>query len=109
MWRKGFRSDWVRQVTHIDITALSTLPPYTKGAPISAVGDAVFIVAGGPTRVAIDAGGNSSNFIVTSYGRTRSLLVNEIGPYAGTVVVPSGGSAVVIEVIAGGPWSMTFS
>jgi hypothetical protein len=45
-----------------------------------------------------------SNFAVTSYGADdRSLLVNEIGPFAGEVALPGG--TLLLQVEADGSWS----
>lgn len=48
----------------------------------------------------------SSNFAVHAYGSGRDLLVNEIGPYEGTVRVPAG--TVVLVVEADGDWTVDF-
>ena len=52
----------------------------------------------------VDASKAESNFAIWGYGDTRDLLVNEISPYTGVVIVPSGIIILVIE--AEGPWSI---
>ena len=46
----------------------------------------------------------SSNIAVKSYGTRSDLLINEIGPYTGTVVVWAPG---FYQVTADGEWSAT--
>jgi hypothetical protein len=46
-----------------------------------------------------------SNFVVRAWTDRRDLLVNEIGPYDGTVRSPTG--TVVFEVNADGAWTLT--
>lgn len=45
----------------------------------------------------------SSNFVVRSWGDRRSLMVNEIGAYTGTVRLPD---AVALEINADGNWTL---
>jgi hypothetical protein len=57
-----------------------------------------------PVRATVTHGGRS-NFVVVAYGeRRQDLLVNEIGRYAGEVLLPAGTVAVAIE--ADGPWTL---
>ena len=48
--------------------------------------------------------GGSSNFVVSAWGSSWDLLVNEIGNYSGTVRVPAG--TVIFEVQADGNWTI---
>jgi hypothetical protein len=47
----------------------------------------------------------SSNFVVTAYGDSSELLVNEIGRYRGESLLPDG--TVLIEITADGLWSFS--
>ena len=62
-----------------------------------------FIATGGPATLGFDT---DTNFAIRVYGTGgRDLIVNEIGPYEGTVVVPSG--MAVWDVTAdGGSWTV---
>jgi hypothetical protein len=69
-------------------------------------GDDVVLYTG-PTKPAAITHNGTSNFVVQSIpttGGSSDLLVNEIGPYSGTVRFP--GSAIV-EINADGDWSIT--
>ncbi len=50
------------------------------------------------------AHGGESNFQITSYGDRRERMVNEIGPYDGSVPLCGG---VFVEVVAHGNWSIS--
>ena len=53
----------------------------------------------------IDASKADSNFIIYSFGQSgRDLLVNEIAPYTGTVIVTDGATSFVIT--AEGEWTI---
>ena len=91
-------ADWT-----LVIGDLSELP--APGTDLSGTGDSVVILADGNTRAKITHDGES-NFAVKSFGGDRpDLLVNEIGPYSGTVVIEPG----VIQVNADGAWTITGS
>lgn len=46
-----------------------------------------------------------ANFVVNSYsGSSRQLLVNEIGAFDGTEIIPSG--TILFEVQSNGGWSI---
>lgn len=80
-------------------------------------GDAVLILTGdrAPDTLEVDATATEGHFAIEAYGNSRALLVNEIAPYEGTVLIPSRtiaqspawGNAVFIIVSAEGPWSFT--
>lgn len=65
---------------------------------------------GRPDLLKIDAGQAKSNFAIWGYGNGRDLLVNEIAPYSGTVVVasslPTSDGALVLVIKATGNWSI---
>ena len=45
-----------------------------------------------------------SNFVVTAYGDSKDLLVNEIGNYSGEQLMPAG--TVLLEIQSDGNWSL---
>jgi hypothetical protein len=57
-----------------------------------------------PDLLVIDASKADSNFVVFSYNGGKDLLVNEIAPYTGTVIVSR--EAVILQIIAEGDWSI---
>ncbi len=70
------------------------------GTRFDGTGDNVVrFTTGSRQPLKVSCPGCQGNFVVTAYGRTRDLLVNEIGAYDGSVLVP--GSNVVLEVHAG--------
>lgn len=67
-------------------------------------GDEVLLYTGTASRLAITHSGES-NFVVLAWSSDdRDLLVNEIGPYEGTVRIDP--SALVIEITADGAWTL---
>ena len=77
----------------------------------SGTGSAVLVVDPGAvqglTTVTITHAGDS-NFVVWAYGgRNADLLVNEIGSYSGTTILPTW--AVALEIEADGAWTITAS
>lgn len=62
-----------------------------KEGTFGADGDAVFWIRGPGEldTLRIDATRTDGHFAITAYGSARALLVNEIAPYSGTVVVPN--------------------
>ncbi|KQQ93793.1 hypothetical protein ASF62_06240 [Leifsonia sp. Leaf325] len=87
----------------ITIAPISSAPALAS----SGVGDAVFLYDGEASTAAITHDG-ASNFAVseeTSEALSMGLLVNEIGPYSGTV--PLSGGPSVISIRADGNWTFT--
>jgi hypothetical protein len=74
----------------------------------SGTGDDVVVYRSSPDTARLTHGGKS-NFAVWGHGTSGSdLLVNEIGAYQGTVMLPtSAGSALIMKVTADGKWTMT--
>lgn len=77
-----------------------------SGANTSGKGDDVLLLgtptSGLETLTATHKG--QANFVVTAYGDTRDLLVNEIGRYSGEVLLPDGTLVLVLE--ADGSWTL---
>lgn len=92
----------------------AVIEPITAAEPISVPdsghsgrGDTVLRLLGSDPDTATLSHSGESNFAVTSYGNSRRLLVNEIGKYNGTVIVPR--DTVVIEVVADGSWDLAIT
>ena len=84
----------------IDYIRVEEVPGIIEG-----VGDEVVALIGEePDLLKVDASGARSNFVIWGYGNWRDLLVNEIAPYSGTVVVSRDTFILVIE--AEGPWTI---
>jgi len=95
--------DWTVMVESIlDATHIA-------GASFSGIGDEVLFDPDPPPQ-AVHASityEGDDNFAVGVYGDAMSLVVDEIGPYAGTVLVPA--NAVLWEITAGGHWAIDVS
>jgi TM2 domain-containing membrane protein YozV len=87
----------------VTISPISAAPELAT----SGTGDSVFLYNGGASRLTAIHDGTSNFAIVEETGKAFSmgLLVNEIGPYSGTVPLSSGPS--VISVSADGNWTLT--
>jgi len=66
--------------------------------------DVLILVGSSPDLLKIDASNATSNFIIMGYGDRRDLLVNEIAPYSGTVMLNE--ETVILEIVATGPWTV---
>lgn len=66
-------------------------------------GDQVLLVTVGAGRLAATHDGRS-NFAMLAWGDRRTLMINEIGSYSGTVRLPD---AVALEITADGNWTLT--
>jgi hypothetical protein len=68
------------------------------------VGDDVIEISGGtPDLLSVNASNASHNFAVLGHGNYSDLLINEIAPYSGTVILSS--DTIILEIIATGSWS----
>ncbi|MCL4257651.1 MAG: hypothetical protein KJZ53_03870, partial [Anaerolineales bacterium] len=63
--------------------------------------------SGTPDLAVIEGNASSRYFGVFSYGNDIDLLVNTTDPYSGTQIIDR--SAIVIEVVADGAWSISIS
>jgi hypothetical protein len=93
----------------LQILPFSKARKFAVPTTITGTGDDVFIIGGGkPDLLKVDASKASRNFVVWAYGDSgRDLIVNEIAPYTGTVVVAS--STILLVVTATGAWSLDLS
>lgn len=88
----------------IEIMPFTEIDIYPIPGIVSGNGDYVFLVAGKPDKLNIDASQASRNFAIWGYNLYRNLLVNEIAPYTGTVLAESDMRTFVI--IGTGEWSI---
>lgn len=86
----------------LTISDLLEQPAYT-GSLVTGSGDDVLLVSTDSNRLTATHDG-SSNFIILGWGERRSLLVNDIGSYEGTVRL---GDAVALEITADGNWTLS--
>jgi hypothetical protein len=96
------RGSWRIELVPLELARVEFIP-----GDIAGEGDDVVIFNAGtniPDTMTIDASLARSNFAIWSYGGGRDLLVNEIAPYQGTVIVP--GETVLLVIMAEGPWSL---
>jgi hypothetical protein len=98
---------WEIQIIPFDDIRVVEVPGIVEG-----VGDDYVAVVGGgkPDTLVIDGSQNQGNFVIWGYGIDRDLLVNEIGSYTGTVLVPShiptANDVLVLVIQADGNWSI---
>jgi len=89
----------------IQVLPLSEIRRETIAGTFEGQGDDVVLLSGGtPDLLVIDARRADSNFVIWGYGGRRSLLVNEIAPYDGTVI--AGKDTLVLVIEAEGPWQI---
>ncbi|WP_087484842.1 hypothetical protein [Brachybacterium massiliense] len=92
----------------IDLVPLQEAPRWDGSAPFEATGDSIVIVAGvaeGLTPVTLTHDGES-NFAIWAWGESHpDLIVNDIGTYDGTTLLPDG--SLVLQVNADGNWTIS--
>jgi hypothetical protein len=87
----------------IEIQSLSEVRTQPIPGTITGTGDDVILLVGSnPDLLKIDASATHHNFVIWAYGTSRDLLVNEIGPYTGTVIAGPDTQILVIEAV--GKW-----
>jgi hypothetical protein len=92
--------DWTIEVLPLSMTRHENIPGTITGKG----DDVVYLTGGTPDILIIDASITSRNFIIFAWGDDRDLVVNEIAPYTGTVIVSS--STMLLEIKADGDWSI---
>ncbi len=91
---------WEFQIQPLDYARHENIP-----GTISGVGsDVVILSSGTPDLLKADASQASSNFIILGFGTHLDLVINEIAPYTGTVILSS--DTVLLSIEATGPWSI---
>lgn len=92
----------------LDLVHLSEAPRWDGEAPYEATGDSIVIVDGvaeGLTPVTLTHDGES-NFAIWAWGESYpDLIVNDIGVYEGTTLLPDG--SLVLQVTADGNWTIS--
>ncbi len=89
----------------LDILPLTTAPIVDVPASVKQSGDYVFWLRGSSDLLKAQSN-SDSNFVIYGYSASdrRKLLVNEIAPYSGTVMLPSNTYLIVVE--AEGAWTI---
>lgn len=90
----------------IELVHLSQAPRWDGASKYEGSGDSIVIVDGvadGLTPITLTHDGES-NFTVWSWGENVDLIVNEIGRYDGTTLLPNG--SLVLQVTADGNWTL---
>ncbi len=91
----------------ITISNANTAPVAMAPGHFDGIGDQVVIMRGKASTGRFHNTGDA-NFVVNSYSTTnRELLVNEIGAFDGTEIIPSG--TILFEVQSNGGWSIDLS
>lgn len=88
----------------LDTAHLLEVPGRYEGAG----DDVVFLTGADPDLATVKSGSSSDNFAVWSYGDEsgRDLLVNEIAPYEGVVVMPRDTYMLIVKAGQSGPWAV---
>lgn len=67
--------------------------------------DVIYLDGKNPDLLIVDGSNANRNFIIYAYGQRRKLIVNEIAPYSGTVMLEK--ETFILEIIeGGGEWSL---
>jgi len=92
---------WEIQILPMDMIRKETIPGTFQGN-----GDEVLSISGSgsPDLLKADASGGTGNFAIWAYGDDRDLVINEIAPYSGTVVINQ--KTFILVITATGPWSI---
>lgn len=90
---------------HLEVLPLTKAPTFDVPAKVAQRGDIVFWLKGSPDLLT-SASNSHSNFVVYGFSRSggRDLLINKVGPYSGTVILPT--DTYIIAVQAEGAWTM---
>jgi len=103
--------DW-----EIDVLSIQSARWILSAGLVVGQGDDVLFFVGNddiPDILEIDASKAESNFIVYGYGNRRDLLVNEIAPYSGTILVDNdligSNNMLILVVTATGKWTIDIS
>lgn len=78
------------------------------GSYTGAGDDVVFLTGATPDLAIVKSGNQSDNFVIWSYGnqRGRDLLVNEIAPYEGTVILSRDTIVLIVQAGQSGSWTV---
>jgi hypothetical protein len=91
---------WTIEIRPLEMIRIETIPGTFTGKS----DDIIAFKGGKPDLLKANASGNS-NFVIWSYSDNGlDLVVNEIAPWSGTVMVDN--TTAVIQISASGPWSI---
>lgn len=93
--------NWSIKLTQLSTSALSKI----SSSSYKGNGDDLLYVDNDFTTGNFVSSGDS-NFIVLSYGKDIDLLINDISPYKGEVLIPNG--TTILEIKSEGSWSVNF-
>jgi len=99
--------NWEIQVLPFEQMRIVTIPGTFEGT-----GDDVVALVGSnaPDILKIDASTAGKNFAIWGWGNERDLLINEIAPYTGNILVdsklPASNGVLVLDIAATGNWSI---
>ncbi|MEE2570689.1 hypothetical protein V1638_14985 [Pseudarthrobacter sp. J64] len=88
----------------VKVASVQSATPWDGTTPLTSGGDNVILYSGKAGAASVTHDG-SSNFAIWGYGSRSDLLINEIGPYSGTVRWMAGPA--IFEVSADGGWTVT--
>mgnify|MGYP003375026889 CR=1 FL=1 len=73
------------------------------------IGDDIFLIGGKPDLIKIEAPNSKRNFVVKVLTRSGdiSLVINKVGAYTGTAILPEGTMLVMVNAV--GPWKATIT
>ena len=94
----------------VEIRQLDDAPSWDGTRTLSGKGDKVVVLFGGSAGITTIKNKSTSNFAVIAYspeGEYLDLVVNEIGAYAGEVMLPDGDPMVLQIQAVGGTWSFS--
>lgn len=92
---------WELQIIPFDLIQVEVTPTVIKGRGDDVIG----LIGDVPDLLKVDASQTKSNFVIWGWGSNgRDLLVNEIGPYTGIVILSS--QTKILEIKAEGNWSI---
>jgi hypothetical protein len=87
----------------VRVASVQSATAWDGTAPLAGAGDSVIIYKGKAGAAAVTHDG-ASNFAIWGYGSRSDLLINEIGPYTGTVRWMAGPA--IFTVTAEGNWTV---
>src|SRR5690606_8156136 len=93
---------WTIEILPLTAARVAEVPGSIEG-----MGDDVILLIGGTPDTATITNEGESNFAVWGYGDSRSLLVNEIGDYSGTVILDA--DTVILVITSEGSWSINIT
>ena len=89
----------------VSINPLDSARIFAVPTQITGVSDDVVVLSGNPDLLKAQSGPAMSNFAIWAFGGDgRDLVINEIAPYTGTVLLPNG--TFILVIVAEGNWSL---